>query len=249
MSWDGKTVTGTPAGNLLNVTRGLGDTSAASHATTNSIYNAWIDEQLERVTSQIDDALPNYDPFPDIRSVADPTPATIQLIAEDLVIDRAFVKIGIDRSDNEIQNGHAMQANARLAGLASNSIMIEPREFSESLTFGGEDHLLSNEAALSKKYLDPWTASITNAAIKFVPGSPDEQPNTSLPERVRSSDFTSIIKGFIFWSDLTQRWIFRSLVNDIANGTVITYKFTEHRLNWAQKRHVEQVGGGNIIRG
>lgn len=249
VSWDGRTITATPAGDLLNVVRGIGGTTAASHASTNSVYNSWFEERIELQSAVVNDRLPNYDPFPDVRSLNDPTPGTIQLITERLVIVDGFQKLGIDRSANEIQDNFEQRANDLLDGLRADSIMIEPRAFTDVLTFGQEDVLLDMEAPLAKRHLDPWTASIANFPIKFIPLNPDEMKNPALPRRLKSEEFSTSIRGFIYFSDLQNRWIFRSISTDIVDGQQIGYQFTEHRNNWAHKRRAEQQGWGNLVRG
>jgi len=249
LSWDGVTITSSPAGQLQNVVRGIGDTTADSHAIATSLYNSWIDERIEQLSSHVNDQLPNYDIFPDARSLNDPTPFTINMITRDLVVADGFRKIGIDRSADNIQENFRKQAIEKLKGLAVDSIVIEPRFFVDSLVFGSEDVLLNTEAPLAKPNLDPYSASITDLQVKYVIFTPDEAVNPNLPRRFRSSEFTTSIGGFIYWSELQNRWIFRAVASSIPDGTNIHYEFTEHRMNWALKRKAEQRGWLDVIRG
>lgn len=231
------------------MTRGIGGTTADSHAIASSVYNSWIDERIEQLSSHVDDQLPNYDKFPDVRSLNDPTPFTINMITRDLVVADGFRKIGIDRSADNIQENFRKAAMEKLKGLAADSIMIEPRFFVDTLNFGGEDVLLNTEAPLAKPNLDPHTATITGLQVKYVPFTPDEAVNPNLPRRFRSSEFTTSIGGFVYWSELQNRWIFRAVASSIPNGTNIHYEFTENRMNWALKRKAEQRGYIDVLRG
>lgn len=249
VSWDGSTITGTPAGDLLNVVRGIGGTTADSHTTASSVYNAWIEERIENVTARVNDALPNYDPFPDARSLSDPTPASIEMITKDIVAHEAFRKMGIDRSDNDIHQKLKQDAEAKLTALTTDSIAIEPRFFVDTLTFGQEDVLLGTEAPLAKRNIDPWTASMTGVQVKFLKLNPDEMVNESLPRRARSEEFVTAIGAFVYFSELQNRWVLRAVGSEITDNTNISYQFTENRMNVLSKRKAQQRGWVDVARG
>ncbi len=248
ISWDGVTITATPKGTLQNVQRGLRNTTAVTHVAADSVYNSWITERIEDMTGHVDDQLPNYDPFPDIRSIQDPPPSTIEGVTMDLTISEAFLKLGVRRSDNQIQDGFRLRAEERLAGLRADTLAIEPRVFTDTLVFGGEDILLEQEAPLAKRNIDPWTASLTNVAIKHIPLNPDEMPNPQLPRRLKSEEFTTSIGGFIYFSELSDRWVFRA-IKTVANNTTIVYKYSEHRMNLLINRKTHQRGWLDVKRG
>jgi len=248
ISWGNRTITSSPAGSLLSVSRGLKGTTADSHVTASSVYNSWLDERIEDMSGLVDDSLPNYDQFPDVRSPAETVPSVIEVITRDLTLTEAHRKLGIIRSDEEIRNRFLIPANERLDGLRADSLVIEPRLFVDTLVFGKEDLLYQQEAPLTKRNLDPWTASLTNYAIKVVPLTPDEMVNPQLPRRFKSEEFTTAISGLIYWSELAQRWVLRKL-KELPDNTNISYLYTENRMNWATKRKAQQRQFLDIARG
>lgn len=251
LSWDGiSTVGAGPTGNLLNCQRGLRGTTAASHASAASVYNSWIHERIDEVSGIIDDELPNYDPFPAADDSSDPTPPTIESIARDLAVWEGFVKTGIDRSADNIHGQRRTMAIDKLTALRKGDQNLEPRTFTDTLTYGTPTGLRADEALLAKRGLDPWTCSINNegAPLKFVPGNPDEMWGHRSPPRNSSTELQTTIAGWIYFSELRQRWIFRT-AGAATNNVNITYKFTENRAAWAGMRRATERGFVDLARG
>lgn len=244
ITWDGIT---TPApSSLNNVTRGIDGTTAASHTTADSVYNSWLPEMIETMTAHVDDRLTNWDPFGDVRSPADKTPATIELLTRKLTLVEAFQKLGVQRSDRSIQKTFMEDADKLIAGLQApegdpKAVSIEPQWFVDTLNFGPTDVVGASEAFLEKQNLDPDTASITNISVAFYGSDWDQR-------RDPADSFSSTVKSFIYWSTLQNRYIFRSLVT-VDENTNIHYKHSTNRLNNFRIRRAIKSGSIPLRRG
>lgn len=244
IEWDGTTTTAPFT--LNNVRRGIDGTTAAAHTATNTVYNSWIHEMIETMSSHLDASLPNYDPFGDVRSPTDLPPKTIELLTRKLTLVEAFQKLGVQRSDRSIQKSFLEDAEKMIGGLNApegdpKQIVIEPTLFSEALAFGSVDVLGATEAFLAKPGLDPHTASIANVAIKFYGEDFDQR-------RDPADLFAAQVEAFIYWSNLHSKYILRSLI-EIDEGTTISYLHNGNRLNTFRIRRAVKKGSIPIRRG
>lgn len=231
---------------LQNVRRGVSGTVAASHTATDTVYNSWLHERIETMTSFVDDGLTSYDPFGDVRSPSDPTPKTIELVTRKFTLAEAFQKLGVQRADRAIQKTFQTDAEKIIAALempegSKGAMSLEPQWFVDTLVFASQDILDSEEALLLKPGLDPYTASIGNVGIKVFGSNYNERSG-------RAQDFASDVEAIVYWSEIHQGWIFKTFVT-IAANTNIHYKFSNHRQNNFRARRAMSTGTVKIRRG
>lgn len=207
--------TGTAGGTSFTVgSRGAWNTTGGTHANGATVYNGYIDRQIEKMTAYVDMILARkYQSFPPY-TAGGSCPEIIEGICRKLTAYECQVRMGILRNTGASEGKSPAtirkdEAEMMLEKLASGSMRLPHHAGTVSLTFGTTDQgtlpLSSDEAFLSHASILPETVVVTDSGTTYVFGQ----------------DYV------VFWDEPRQKWVLRRGERDkIRDAGTAIYEYS-----------------------
>lgn len=205
-------VTGTTGTSFTGVSRGAWTTTAGTHANGATVYNAFIDRKVDKMTEYINTMLAQkYQVFPGY-SATGSCPETIEQICRLLTAYECLVDMGILRNvadGKSIATLRREEAEQMLLRLSLGKVRLPSQSGTVSLVFGtsntGTLPLETDEAFLSHASILPETVVVTDAGTTYVNGE----------------DYK------VDWDEARQKWVLTRFDDgEIRDAGTATYEYS-----------------------